>query len=74
MAKVSRSDFVARHIDQPLSTEGLAAARRLEGVNVRAADHNGDGRIAGEPELQDLWAGITAGRDASTGEPQRNPF
>lgn len=75
MTKVSRADFVAHHIDQPLPTQELAAAQRLKGVDVRDADRDGDGLIAGETELRALWLGITDELTVETREKRKSfPF
>lgn len=75
MTKVSRANFVTRHLDHPLPTEGLATAQRLKGVDVRGADRDGDGHIAGETELRSLWLGITNELTVETREKRKSfPF
>jgi hypothetical protein len=55
MTTVSRSDFVKTNASARLPVDGLAAARRLQGVDVARADANRDGVISGAYEAAALW-------------------
>jgi hypothetical protein len=55
MTTVSRSDFVKNNESARLPVAGLAAADRLQGVNVARADANRDGVISGAYEAAALW-------------------
>jgi hypothetical protein len=60
MSPIDRSRFLRRQSNQSLSVDELQRARRLFGVDVKRADHDGDGQIHGADEAAALWDEATA--------------